>query len=89
MNQLLNEAVKLYLSQQTEQESALEASLEKLKAYRKKDPGYRLAINKIVDAEVNNPDPAQGLPIEGEWIEGRLVEKKGSAQSSLRKLLDA
>ncbi len=89
MNQLLNEAIKIYLSQQGQQESELEASLEKLKAYRRKDPSFKKAIARIVDAEISNPDPAEGKPVEGEIIDGKLVEKTRPVQSELRNLLDA
>ena len=86
MNQLLNDAVAQYLRQQTPQEIALQESLEMLRSYREKDPGYTQAINDFVEAEVTNPDPAEGSAIEGKFIDGRLVRE---SDRSLRRLLDA
>jgi predicted transcriptional regulator len=51
INQLLNEAIRNYLREKGERERGLEASLAELKAYRKKDPGFRRAISGVVDAE--------------------------------------
>ncbi len=91
INQLLNEAITLYIHQQTPEESALKSSLEKLTAYRKADPEYKQAINRIIDSEIDSPvDPAQGTIIEGEFVNGVLIEKpKASSHQSLRQLLDA
>ena len=44
INQLLIEAIRIYLNQKGRREQSLEADLNSLKAYRKKDPGYRRAI---------------------------------------------
>jgi hypothetical protein len=40
MNQLLNEAIKSYLSRKGRKERSLEANLAALRAYRKQDPGF-------------------------------------------------
>jgi hypothetical protein len=41
-------------------ERDLEASLEKLRAYRRRDPQLREAIAAFIDAEVTLPDPVEG-----------------------------
>ena len=41
-------------------ERDLEASLEKLRAYRRRDPQLREAIAAFIDAEVTIPDPVEG-----------------------------
>src|ERR1700675_1540597 len=58
INQLLNEAIKLYLSQPRRREKGLQATLEKLQEYRKRDPGFKRAIAAVADAEaklINHP----------------------------------
>lgn len=68
INQLLNEAIKTYLGQRGRKEEALAANLASLKAYRKKDPGFRRAIASFVDAEASQKDP----------LEGELIEESAS-----------
>jgi len=65
VNQLLIEAIKAYLIQKGRQERSLEASLKSLKAYRRKDPGFRRAIADFVEAEASASDPLEGEPVEG------------------------
>ena len=55
INQLLNEAIKIYLGQQSPKEASLEASLSALQKYRKRDPGYRHAIDEFVDWYCSEP----------------------------------
>ena len=38
----------------------MEASLARLKAYRKRDPGFREAIAAFVEAEATFEDPVEG-----------------------------
>jgi hypothetical protein len=69
-------------------ERDLEASLEKLRAYRRRDPQLREAIAAFIDAEVTLPDP-----VEGELIDRRVspgeVEDAGPVQSKIRGILGA
>lgn len=88
INQLLNEAIKNYLREKGERERGLEASLAELKAYRKKDPGFRRAIAKVVDAEVTVKDPLEGEPFE-EPEGGGPVKSPGPVQDKLREVLGA
>jgi hypothetical protein len=64
VNQLLNDAVKGYLNRRSPEEQRLEASLERLKAYRKRDPEYQSAMTAFVEAEASLEDPVEGIPFE-------------------------
>ncbi len=86
INQLLNEAIKVYLSRRGRKERDLEANLADLRAYRKQDPGFRRAIAAFVEAEVALDDPLEGEPIEGQFVEGRLTPT-GPVQSKIREIL--
>lgn len=86
MNQLLNEAIKGYLRQRGSKERTLEANLASLRAYRKKDPGFRKAIAEFVEAEATLEDP-----LEGEIVGSKPKETKaaGPVQSKIRDILGA
>ncbi len=88
INQLLNEAIRNYLRQKGERERGLEASLGELKAYRKKDPGFRRAIAKVVEAEASVKDPLEGEPFE-ERENGGAARSGGPVQDKLREVLGA
>jgi spore germination cell wall hydrolase CwlJ-like protein len=89
INQLLNEAIKLYLSQPSGKEKGLEATLESLRAYRKRDPGFKRAMAAVVDAEARLiNDPAEGEPVEGEFVNGEF-KPAGTVQRKIRELLRA
>jgi len=88
INQLLNEAIKVYLGQQSPKEASLEANLSALRNYRKRDPGYRHAIDNFVDAEASLDDPFEGKPIEGQFVGGQF-HPAGPVQSKIRELLRA
>ena len=88
INQLLNEAVKSFLSQRGRKERSLEASLASLRAYRTKDPGFQRAIAAFVEAEASQQDLLEGEPIEGHLVEGQL-QPVGPVQSKIRDLLSA
>lgn len=88
INQLLNEAIKSYLSRRGRRERSLEANLASLRAYRKQDPGFQRAIAAFVDAEASLDDPLEGEPIEGQFVEGQL-KPAGPVQSEIRELLGA
>ena len=64
INQLLNEAIKSYLSRKGRKERSLEADLRRLDAYRNADPKFRNAIAKFADAEAKMKDPLEGQPFE-------------------------
>ena len=86
MNQLLNEAIKGYLRQRGQRERSLEANLASLRAYRKKDPGFRKAMQEFVEAEATLDDP-----LEGELVEAKPKKAKaaGPVQSKIRDILGA
>jgi hypothetical protein len=89
INQLLNEAIKLYLSQPRRKEKGLQTTLEKLREYRKRDPGFKRAIAAVAHAEARlTDDPAEGEPVEGEFVDGKF-KPAGSVQSKIRDLLSA
>ncbi len=83
INQLLNDAIKSYLHQQSPMERSLEANLEQLRTYRKHDPWFQRAIAQFVEAEVSAGDPVEGGPFEEQ------VNIQGTAQSRIRELLGA
>ena len=88
INQLLNEAIKSYLSRRGRKERSLEANLAGLRSYRKQDPGFQRAIAAFVEAEASLEDPLEGEPIEGQFVEGQL-KPAGPVQSKIRELLGA
>jgi addiction module RelB/DinJ family antitoxin len=69
-------------------ERSLEENLERLRAYRKRDPEFKLAIAAFVEGELREDDPAEGVPVRGKFIDGQLVET-GPAQKKIRELLNA
>jgi hypothetical protein len=65
MNQLLNEAIQIYLRQKGRKERSLEKSLNSLRAYRRNDPRFKRAIEAFAEAEANQKDdPVEGEPVE-------------------------
>lgn len=87
INQLLNEAVKLYLSQPRRKEKGLQATLEKLQEYRMRDPGFKRAIAAVAEAEARLiDDPAEGEP--GQFVDGKF-QPLGPVRSRIRELLGA
>ena len=88
INQLLVEAIRIYLGQQGRRERTLESNLNSLKAYRKKDPGFKRAIAAFVDAEAGGKDPLEGEPIEGE-DNGASSTQTGPVQSKVRGVIGA
>jgi predicted transcriptional regulator len=91
INQILNDAVKSYLRKQGPKEQALEAGLADLRAYRKRDPGFRKAIASFVEAEAAIDDPVEGKPVVGHFVNGKFVAGKpkpaGPVQAKIRELL--
>lgn len=88
VNQLVNEAIKSYLSRQGQRERSLEANLAGLREYRKQDPGFQQAIDAFVEAEASLKDPLEGEPMNGEFVEGEF-RPAGPVQSKIRELLGA
>jgi predicted transcriptional regulator len=91
VNQILNDAVKIYLLKQGPREQALETSLADLRDYRKRDPEFRKAVAAFVEAEATLQDPVEGKPIVGHFVNGRFVAGKpqpaGPVQAKVRELL--
>lgn len=87
MNKLINQAVDELISRRTAVvEADLEAMLRKVKAYRKRDPGFKRAIRATAEAEARASseglhDPAQGT------ISRHPRDDVGPAQSMVRQLL--
>ncbi len=88
INQLLNEAVRGFLLRRRPKERSLEASLERLHAYRQRDPQFQKARKAFVEAEATLSDPLEGEPIEGHLVDGQ-VEPIGPTQSKIREILGA
>ena len=88
INQLLNEAIKVYLNRRGRQERSLETTLESLRAYRKRDPGFQRAIAAFVEAEASLEDPLEGEVTEGTAAE-ELLKSGRVIQSKIREVLGA
>ena len=88
INHLLNDAIRAYLGTKRKRERELERTLAALRAYRRRDPGFKEAIEAFVDAEATVRDPVEGEPVEGRLVNGRL-EPLGPVQREIRALLDA
>ena len=86
INQLLNDAIRSYLRRRGRKERDLEAQLAGLRAYRKKDPGFKHAIDAFVEAEATLEDP-----LEGELLEDleNLNKPAGPVQSKIREVIGA
>jgi predicted DNA-binding protein len=88
IDQLLNEAIKSYLSRRDEEARSLEANVSALREYRIQDPGFQGAIDAFVEAEAGLEDPVEGEPMNGEFVEGKF-KPAGPVQSRIRELLGA
>jgi hypothetical protein len=80
LNQLLNEAIKSYLRLRDRKKRSMETNLADLRAYGKKDPGFKKAIDEFVEAEAFLEDP-----IEGDLLEGKAL---GPLQRKIRDILE-
>jgi len=90
MNQLVNEALKDYVSRRgLAVEQDLEATLAALRAYRRRDPTFKDAIEAAAKAEARygKSDPVEGEVVIGDIVDGQLVEDAGPVQSEIRQLL--
>jgi hypothetical protein len=88
INQLLNEAIRIYLGQRGRRERTQEANLKTHRDYRKKDPGFRRAIAVFADAEATVSDPLEGQPIEGDE-DNNSPTPAGPVQSKVREVIGA
>jgi predicted transcriptional regulator len=88
VNQLVNEAVRSFLLRRRPKERSLEASVERLRAYRERDPQFHQARKAFVEAEASVEDPLEGEPVEGRLVNGQ-IEPIGPAQSKIREMLGA
>lgn len=88
INQLLNEAIKSYLSQRGQKERDLEATLAGLRKYREQKDTIKRAIVAVVEAEMTQADPLEGELMEGQ-ISGGRFEPAGPVQNKIRRLLGA
>ena len=84
VNQLLNEAIKGYLRRRGRKERGLENNLAALRAYRKRDPVFRKAIDAFVEAEASLEDPLEGEPFEAQ---SGKAKPAGPVQSKIREML--
>jgi hypothetical protein len=87
VNQLLNVALKIFLSDRGRKESSLEANLTCLRTCRNLDPKFKRAIAAFVESEAILDDPLEGKSFEAQFIDGQL-EPAGPVQSRIRKLLN-
>jgi hypothetical protein len=65
MNRLMNDALALFVSTRTAMlQSDLEASLARIKRYRKSHPGFSTDFEEIAKAEITHrgEDPFEGVP---------------------------
>ena len=88
INQILNDAIKSYLGRRGEKERTLQASLDRLREYRERDPNFEQAIDAFVDAEVTMKDPLEGTPHLGRPVDSKR-RGTGPAQRKLQELLSA
>ena len=66
VNKIVNEALAEYIDKGTARlEADFEEALDRLKEYRRSDPGFKRAVRAFVDAEVacGAHDPVEGRPI--------------------------
>jgi predicted DNA-binding protein len=90
VNQLLNDAIKNYLKQKSQKERSLEATLNRLKAYRKKDPEFKRAMAEFVEAEATLNDPLEGKPFEENEDGGKVTRKPaGPLQNKIQSLINS
>jgi hypothetical protein len=87
VNQLVNEAIRLFLSQPRKKEISVRSTLDKLREYRKHDPKFERAIAAVVRAEAGLvDDPAEGEA--GEFVDGQF-RSFGPVQRKIRELISA
>ncbi len=90
MNQLVNEALKDYVSRRSQDvEQDLEETLSALRAYRHRDPAFTRAMATAATAEAQHAkdDPVEGEIVIGDLVNGELVADTGPVQSEIHRLL--
>jgi predicted DNA-binding protein len=90
MNQLVNEALRDYVSRRNRAaEQDLKATLDTLRAYRLRDPNFKEAIAATAKAEAQyaDSDPVEGHVVIGELVEGHLAEEAGPVLTEIHQLL--
>ena len=90
MNQLVNEALKDYVSRRSHDvEQDLKGTLATLRAYRRRDPAFKQAIAAAAKAEAQHgrSDPLDGEIVIGELVDDELVEDLGPVQTEIHRLL--
>ena len=90
MNQLINEALHDYVSRRGhEVEQDLSEALTALRAYRRRDPGFKAAIATLAKAEAAHglSDPLDGEVVIGELVDGQLMQETGPVATEIRRLL--
>ena len=90
MNQLVNEALKDYVSRRShEVEQDLKETLTALRAYRRRDPHFTVSIAAAAKAEAQfgHSDPLDGEVLIGELVDGQLVAAAGPVEAEIQQLL--
>jgi predicted transcriptional regulator len=90
MNQLVNEALKDYVSRRSHDvEQDLKETLATLRAYRLRDPTFKQAIAAAAKAEAQHggSDPLDGEIVIGDLVDGALVDHAGPVQAEIHRLL--
>jgi hypothetical protein len=84
LNTLVNDAVEMFVrARSAELESELGSRLEQIKAYRRSDPGFKLALKRVAAAEM---DVLGRDPVEGHVATGS-DDSVGPATEAVRKIL--
>ncbi len=90
MNQLINEALRDYVSRRShEVELDLHETLSALRAYRRRDPGFKAAITAAAKAEAQHgrSDPLDGEVMIGELVDGKVSQETGPVAAEIHRLL--
>lgn len=90
MNQLINEALHDYVSRRSRDvEQDLNKTLTALRAYRRRDPGFKAAIAAAANAEAKygQNDPLDGAIVIGELVDGRIAPETGPVAAEIHQLL--
>lgn len=85
MNQLLNEAVKIYLTRRGRREQSLSESLDRLRAYRERDPEFRLTLASYGEMEATAGDPLSETVLRGRQVTSEALP--GPVQTRIHDLL--
>lgn len=94
VNKMVNEAVGEYIRKRSaEVEADLTGVLDRVKAYRRADPHFKLARSRLVEAEARGGrhDPVEGVVVDVEppAAKRRRSKAAGPSQAMIRGLLKA